>query len=179
MKTIRQSFSLPLRLAAGVFALMFTSALFAQTEAPMPAMENLPKHSDSSFLKKAAKAGSEEINISNVAASRTTNPQIKELAQTIANAHEDVGTKLASLASTKGVALPGKELGAPKWEKRDGKNFDREYLKEMVDHHENAIELFSKAAKSNDVQIATFASEQLPMFQSHLSKAKELLRAIE
>jgi len=172
--------SLPLRFLAGLLAAVFASAAVAQTEPPTLPRDrtNTVKHADSNFLKKAAKAGDEEINISTVAASRTSNPQVRELAQMIANDHQGVGAKLASLAALKGVQLPAREMGAPKWEKKDGKDFDKDYLKEMVDAHQDAVDLFSSAAKSDDAEVAAFASQQLPKLQAHLSRAKELLKTM-
>jgi putative membrane protein len=177
MKTHIRS-SLSLRFLTGLLTAVFASSLLAQTEPPLlpRERENTLKHADSNFLKKAAKSSDEEINISTVAASRTSNPQVRELAQMIANDHQGVGAKLASLAAIKGVQLPAREMGAPKWEKKDGKDFDKDYLKEMVDAHENAVDIFSNAAKSDDAEVAAFASQQLPKLQAHLSRAKELLK---
>jgi putative membrane protein len=181
MKTNSLFFSFPLRFAAGAFALLFASTLSAQTsDMPMPPVKDeTMKYADRNFLKKAAKAGEEEVNISTVAMNRSVNPQVKEFAQMIVSDHESIATQLSSLAVIKGVDLPAKETAASKWEKKGANDFDQAYLKAMVDQHGDAVELFAKAAKSDDAQIAAFASQQLPMLQSHLSKAKALLKTLE
>jgi putative membrane protein len=178
MKTNLLSFSRPLRLAVGLLASLFATALIAQ-ESPVVAHDSNAKHSYNSFLKKAAKAGHDEIAISTVAAARTSNAQVKAFANMIVSDHEGVAAKLATLAAAKHVELPAKELSAPKWEKKNANGFDKDYLKEMVDAHEGAVELFAKAAKDNDAEVAAFASHQLPTLQAHLTRAKELLNSLK
>ena len=178
MKT--PSLSFLFRMAASVLGLGVASALLSQeTPTPIPSKDSLVKMADRHFLTKAAKAGHEEIAISTVAMNRSSNLQVKEFAQQIVNEHQNLATQLLSLAATKRVELPAKDSTAAKWDKKSAKSFDKEYLKEMVDQHEDAVELFSKAAKSDDPEIAAFAGQQLPVLQSHLSKAKELLKTVQ
>src|SRR5437868_11353885 len=64
---------------------------------PTPAI----KRADRSFLEKAAKAGMEEVEISRVAAQRTTNENVRKLAQMIIADHEAANADLTALAAAR------------------------------------------------------------------------------
>lgn len=130
------------------------------------------KHSDKAFIEKAAKAGQEEVQISQVALERATNPQIRDFAQTIVNDHQQMNSELATLASSKGVALPTKEVKVDKWQSKKATEFDKDYVKEMAGEHDDAVSLFEKAAKSDDPEIAAFAQKYLPKLQAHKTAAE-------
>jgi putative membrane protein len=52
-------------------------------------------------------------------------------------------------------------------------------MKEMVSDHKDAVDLFEKASKSDDPDIAAFASKTLPKLQAHLQHAKQLESALD
>jgi len=62
--------------------------------------------------------------------------------------------------------------------RRTGSDFDREYVDQMVDHHETDVQLFQKAAKNaQDSDIRSFASSHLPKLQAHLDHANSLMKS--
>lgn len=137
------------------------------------------KKADRDFVEKAAKASMSEVAISRVAAARTSNPDVRRFAQTMIDDHESAIEKLAQLASARGIALPAKDPHPDKWEKRDAKTFDKEYLEQMVSDHENAVKLFEKQAKNGeDSDAVVYARKHLPKLQQHLQHAVDLKRAL-
>lgn len=144
-----------------------------------------PSWGDRRFLNKAAKSGMEEVAVSQVAAQKSTNPDVKAFAQMMVTAHQKVNSKLTSTASQLGVSLSDKMAEhdndvTAKWEKKEaGAEFDRDYIDQMVSDHEDAIELFGKAAKSDNSQIASLASGALPELQQHYSRAQQLQRQLK
>ena len=136
--------------------------------------------SDRDFLEKAAKSGMEEVRISRVAAQRTTNPDVKRLAERIISDHENAGEALTALAASRGVALPAKDMNPNRWEKRDAKNFDLDYIDKMISDHENAVKLFEKQANNgDDNEAVALARKYLPKMQHHLQQAKDLKRVLK
>jgi putative membrane protein len=131
------------------------------------------KHSDKAFIEKAAKSGQAELQISQIAADRATNPQIKEYASMVVNDHQQMNSDLAALAAKKGVTLPATDAKSDKWSKKKTDEFDKDYVKEMTDAHEDAVSLFEKAAKSDDPDVAAFAQKYLPKLQAHYTAAKD------
>jgi putative membrane protein len=86
-----------------------------------------------------------------------------------------------ALAQKKGVMLPARDKTMKfeeKWSKKT-KDLDDDYVKEMVDDHQDAVDLFENAAKSDDPEIAAFAMKILPKLQQHLSMAKDLSKVVK
>ena len=57
---------------------------------------------------------------------------------------------------------------------RDGENFDKAYANNQVVAHEQAIELYQKAAAGDDAEVSAWAKKTLPKLEHHLQMAKEL-----
>lgn len=128
--------------------------------------------SDRNFFEKAAKASQNEVTISQEALPHLTSPSAREFAQMMINDHTAANAELSALAMSKGVTLPApSEKVAKKWAKNT-KDVDDEYLATMVDEHKDAVDLFEKAAKSKDPEIAAFANKMLPTLRQHLAMAK-------
>ena len=137
------------------------------------------KKSDRDFMEKAAKSSMSEVAISRVAAARTSNPDVRRFAQMIIEDHEAAIEQLSTLARARAVSLPAKDPHPDKWEKRDAKDFDREYLEQMINDHENAVKLFDKHAKDGeDADAVAYARTHLPKMQQHLQQALDLKRAL-
>lgn len=137
------------------------------------------KKADRDFMEKAARASMSEVAISRVAAARTSNPDVRRFAQAMIDDHESAIEHLSRLASARSVALPAKDPHPDKWEKRDAKSFDKEYLEQMVDDHEKAVKLFEKQAKDGeDADTVAYARTHLPKMQQHLQQATDLKRAL-
>jgi putative membrane protein len=138
------------------------------------------KRADRSFIEKAAKDGLEEVEISRVVADRTSNPRIKEFAQMIVSDHETANDALATLASNRGVSLPAKGNESSRWEKKDAKDFDMDYLNKMISDHEENVRLFEKEAKDGeDPDTVAFARKILPHLQRHLEQASDLKKSLK
>ncbi len=138
-------------------------------------------HSDKSFVKKAAKSGFEEVDISRVVAARTANPQVRAFAQKMVDDHSSANEALATLATSKGVDLPAKDTDdASKWSDKSGKDLDEDYMDKMVSDHKDAVALFQKEAdKGDDADIKAFARDTLPKLQHHLEMAMDLEKTLQ
>jgi putative membrane protein len=135
--------------------------------------------SDRDFMEKAAKASMSEIAISRVAAVRTSNPEVRRFAQKMIDDHEAAIDQLGVVAGARGVSLPAKDPHPEKWEKRNAKSFDREYLDQMIDDHENMVKLFEKQARDGEnADTVAYARKHLPKMQQHLQHAIDLKRAL-
>jgi putative membrane protein len=179
------------RLIAGLCGLLLASSANAQTpvrDDPVPPAAARVRvvdpvrpieRSDRAFVEKAAKASMSEIAISRVAAARTSNPEVRRFAQTMIQDHEAAIDQLTGLATARGVSLPAKDPRPEKWEKRDAKTFDKDYLEQMIDDHEDVVRLFEKHAKDGeDADTVAYARKHLPKMQQHLQHAIDLKRAL-
>lgn len=224
------------------------------------------KRSDRRFLSKAAEDNHKEIAISQLAAERASNPEVRSYAQQIASEHRNMSQELVQLAQKKGVELENAASlttsamgggarsvdanrsmsgsgvsdstnagvatthGAPRatgpastastpaatgiptnqstatsaptsgaargtagavgatvpqdvqsdrhyrnLSRKEGAEFDKSYMKMMVDQHEADVKLFERAAKeAEDSEVRSFASRHLPSLQQHLQRATNL-----
>ena len=149
------------------------------TPTPTPTAASTLAHSDKGFLRKAAKAGMKEIDVSQAVMDHLSNPQARSFAQQMITDHTAANNGLMALAQQKGVEIPATDDSSliNDWTKKTD-NVDRAYIKEMVSDHEEAVKLFEKASKSSDPDVAAFAQKTLPTLQHHLSMAQDLKSTI-
>jgi putative membrane protein len=123
---------------------------------------------DRTFIEKAAKAGMKEVAVSQAVLGNLSNQAVQQFAQMMVTDHTAANAELKTLAAQKGVALTETaERFTEKWS-NNKRNTDKDYVEEMEDDHKEAIDLFEKAAKSEDPDIAAFARKTLPKLQQHL-----------
>lgn len=141
-----------------------------------PANTNL-SHSDRKFLRMAGESGLKEVTISQDVLSRLTDPRIRDFAQMMITDHSSANTQLTQLATRKGVEIPAlKPKVEQKWAGKTS-DVDEDYIKAMVKDHDEAVELFEKAQKSDDPEIAAFAQQTLPTLRHHLAMARDLKKS--
>lgn len=139
---------------------------------------------DRNFFEKAAKSGQKELVVSQTVLSQLSAPGAREFAEMMVREHTAANEELMALAQRKGVDMSDvhesrdQERLTRRWsDKNDDLNED--YLKEMVKDHEDAVELYEKAAKSEDPEIAAFAQKTLPKLQHHLEMARTQHKSVE
>ena len=134
---------------------------------------------DKEFVMTAAQGGMAEVNLGQMASSKTTNPDVKAFADRMVADHSKANDELKQLAQNKGMALPGNldkesQQLADKLSKMTGKDFDKEYINDMVNDHEKVVNAFDKASKSaTDPDLRAWTTKTLPTLQDHLRMAKE------
>ena len=132
------------------------------------------------FLTEAAEGNIAEIQLSTLALTRTQNPEVRALAQQIITDHVSVSDAIKPIAEKKSVTLP-LELNSKhkslseKLTKISGAEFDREYVKAMVEDHEKDVKAFQTQAQSGtDAEVKDFAAKTVPKLEMHLAMAREL-----
>jgi putative membrane protein len=130
------------------------------------------------FIKDAAMGGMAEVELGKIAAEKATNSQVKEFGQRMQKDHGKANDELKKLASDKAVELPKELEGKHKstverLSKLAGNEFDREYMRVMVDDHKETVDKFQREAKSGkDADVKNFASKSLPTLKEHLALAQ-------
>lgn len=157
----------------------------ATTTTTTPAAGARLERADRRFVERAAEGGMAEVALAQVARERATDPQVKAFAQRMAQDHGQANQALAQLAGTKGVELPKEP---PRDARRDvermgamkpGPDFDRAYMKHMVDDHKKTVTEFGKASReARDPEVKAFAAKQLPTLENHLELAQTTYNAM-
>ena len=126
------------------------------------------------FMKEAAAGGMMEVDLGNVAMKNSSTQQIKDFGKMMVDDHSKANEQLKSLASVKNIDLPtmvnsDKQEKIDKLTKETGADFDKDYVKMMVDDHKEDIDHFKDALdKAKDPDIKAFISNTLPVLQKHL-----------
>jgi putative membrane protein len=122
---------------------------------------------DKTLMKKAAKGGMMEVAMGNIAAQNGQSDDVKSLGKRMVTNHSKANDELKSIASQKGVTLPGKEPTL-KWDS------DKACMNMMLkDHEKDLAEFQEEATTGSDPEVKKFAEDTAKMVQEHLDLAKE------
>ena len=133
-----------------------------------------------SFWNEAAQSGMAEVMLGNLALQKSSNEEVKQMAQKIVDDHTAANNELKDLAATKSATLPTEVNSKQKGTYAtlialSGEEFDKEFIKVMVKDHEKAVGLFQKQVnKGADADVKAFAAKTLPTLQGHLESAKAM-----
>jgi putative membrane protein len=133
---------------------------------------------DKEFVSKAGMGGMAEVQMGNLELCKASNADVKAFGQRMVTDHSQANQELQQLAVTKGLALPTELAGEHKeaFDKLSGltgSEFDKAYMKHMVEDHEKDVAEFDKASTSaTDADVKGWAGKTLPTLKSHLEQAK-------
>jgi putative membrane protein len=103
------------------------------------------------FVENAALSNMAEIQLGQLAQQKAQDPEVKQFAQTMIDAHTKAQSELQQAASASGLAVPSSldskhQKIHDKLSNLNGAAFDKQYLKVMVDAHNDARKLLEKRA---------------------------------
>lgn len=137
-------------------------------------------HGDRKFVEFAGQAGLAEVAAGQLAQQKAANEQVKQFGARMVQDHTKANDELKQLAGGKGVNLPTEpdrkhRHEADKLQKLSGAEFDRAFMKQMVEDHKKVVSEFEKHAKdAKDADVKAFASKTLPALREHLQMAQSL-----
>jgi putative membrane protein len=138
-----------------------------------------------SFVTIAGQANMAEIDLANLALSKTQNENVKQFAQMMIADHSKANDELKELALQKKYQFPGdvnmtQKTLADNLSKLSGAAFDKEFAKAMVADHEAAVKLFSNESKTGkDADLKAWAGTTLPTLKAHWQQAQVLQTALK
>jgi putative membrane protein len=137
--------------------------------------------SDRKFIEKAAEGGMFEVQAAQLAASKATDPEVKNFASKLVDDHTQANNELVQIANAKKVELPaapprGKRREVEKLGKLSGSQFDQQFVREVgIKDHEKDIKDFEKASeKVKDADLKAWVQKTLPHLREHLALAQKL-----
>ena len=161
------------------------SANQAKLDSPSQSQPIAADEATASFLVDAANGGMAEVEMGGLAQQKAVNPEVKQFGAMMTQDHSGANAKVKALAAQRNVTLPmtmGDDHRAQKEEldKKTGAEFDRAYMKAMVNYHEDDIKKFEDAAeKISDNEVKTFITSTLPTLRTHLDSAKAIQKRIK
>ena len=132
------------------------------------------------FVKKAGVAGLYEVRAAELAREKAQTEAVREFAGMMLDDHRKANEELRTLAKKRSWNVPA-ELD-PKHEelvdrlaKLEGAEFEREYARQQLDAHEQAVALFKEESQSGkDPELKVWATQKLSTLQGHLEEAQAL-----
>lgn len=136
--------------------------------------------SDATFARKAAAGGMAEIELSKLAAQKTSDSKIKDFAAMMVTDHSNAGDSLAVIAKNKNITLPS-ALDPEHQKKYDdlsaksGADFDKAYVKIMIADHKGALALMQdESTNGKDADLKAFATKVAVTVQMHLDAINKI-----
>jgi len=132
------------------------------------------------FAVEAANGGMMEVELGKIAQDKAVNARIKNFGAMMVQDHGAANEELKRLATSKNITLPqsvgnDKQKDIDDLNKKTGTNFDKAYMKMMLDDHKKDIKKFEDAGKDlKDADVKSFAMKTLPTLQKHLDSAKAI-----
>jgi putative membrane protein len=128
---------------------------------------------DKKFAMMVAQTDLAEIELGNMALQKSSDSQVKQLAQKIVDDHTKTSTAMKEIATKKGLTVPTEpdakhKALATKLQAQSGKDFDKAFLKANSQDHHKVVSAFQKESNSGkDPDIKQFATQFLPAIQEH------------
>lgn len=140
---------------------------------------------DRDFLERATQGNNGEIAIGGLPAGRALRPEVLQFGQRMVRDHRAANAQLGAVARQLGIhALPSSlgehQAAYDRLIDRNGDPFDSEFMKVMIDDHNQAVLLYQGAIRSVvDPRLKRYAVATLPTIQAHLAHAKSLAALAE
>jgi putative membrane protein len=134
------------------------------------------------FVEKAGTGGLAEVEMGELGAQKAKNGQVKAFAKQMVADHMKANQELLTAIKGKGVQVPSSQTAmhkttVEKFRQQDaGKDFDRDYMEQMIQDHKAAVELFEAAADDAtlDLELRSYAKRTLPALRDHLKQAQTI-----
>lgn len=136
----------------------------------------------SEFVAQAGTGGLAEVEMGELGAQKARNADVKAFAKRMVIDHKKANEALATAIKGKGLQVPSSQSETNKAmldkfrQMEAGKDFDRDYIEQMVEDHKTDIELFETAADNAklDALLRAYATQILPTLRDHLKQAQAI-----
>ncbi len=135
---------------------------------------------DLDFMNAAGAGSMAEVELGRLAVEKAESSDVKEFGRKMIEDHSKALEELKKLAEQKNAELPKDILPTQKevkdkLSKLNGAEFDKEYVKAMVEDHKKDVTAFEAVSKTaTDADVKVFATKTLPTLKMH----KEMIEGI-
>jgi putative membrane protein len=135
---------------------------------------------DKQFLTKASQGGYDEVQLSKLAETKATNPQVKAFAHKMVVEHTALAARMQPFAQAWGLTPPTSmdsdhQAEFDKLNGLSGADFDKEYMNVMEKDHHEALDLFNEEAKTTtDMKFKAAVMHGQSVVAAHTHMADDL-----
>lgn len=128
---------------------------------------------DRKFAMMVAQTDLAEIQVGNLALQKSSDPQVKQIAQRLVDDHTKTSDALKQIATSKGLTVPTEtdskhKALETKLQGESGKDFDKDFLSANSSDHHKVIQAFEKESSyGQDSDLKQFAAKFLPVIKEH------------
>jgi putative membrane protein len=126
-----------------------------------------------------------EVDYSQIAVDKATNPSVKEYASMMVKEHGAMVTSVKDLAARLSVTPASNDKTNDLKEEvskdindlnaKTGKDFDKEFIDEQIDMHQETLDLLNDLdGRTTNADLKTAIAEAKPKVQAHLDQAKAI-----
>lgn len=139
---------------------------------------------DKKFLATAAQSDVNEIKLSQLAEQKATDPAVKNFASTMVKEHKKLSASMKPFADEWGLTPPtdmdsDHQKEADKLNGLSGKDFDKEYMSQMVSDHTKALSEFTSEAKdTKDMKFRAAVLKGKTVVAAHKNMAYDLKKKL-
>jgi len=155
----------------------------SQTAAPGQAQKKLGEK-DKAFAKEAALGGMAEVELGKLAQQNAQNDDVKQFGARMVQDHSDANQQLMTILTAKDFSVPQQldekhRKTMEKLSKMRGAEFDRAYMRDMVEDHDTDVKKFrQQATHGNDADLKAFAQKTLPVLEQHQKMAHDISKSL-
>ena len=137
-----------------------------------------PQDKARDFLHDALQGDNSEVMLGKIAAEKGGAPEVKHYGQMLVDDHSKHRDKVLAAGSSLGLADDQQPMDAAlkerdKLSKLQGRDFDKEFARYMVDDHRKDLGEYRKAARMTG-PVGKMARGTIPTLQKHLSEAEKI-----
>jgi putative membrane protein len=153
------------------------AALLGAALVPSAALADSPRE----FLRHALQGDNSEMMLGRLAAERGRSSGVRDYGQTLASDHSQAREEVLDVGRRFGLR-PDRDPAPEAREERNklmelrGRDFDREFVRYMIEDHRKDIADFRDEAREHHGPVSDLAQRQLPTLQKHLDMALALGR---
>jgi len=140
---------------------------------------------DHHFAMKVAQSGMAEVELAKLAQDKASDSEVKQFASKLEQDHTKANQELKEIAQKNNWDIPSQvspvqQATKEKFSKLSGAEFDREFMREMLQNHRMAVTEFKwHSEHASNADLKQFASKTLPTLEQHLETAQELHAKLE
>src|SRR4051794_15569224 len=139
---------------------------------------------DKSFAQEAAMGGMAEVELGKLAQQNAQNDDVKQFGARMVQDHSDANQQLMTLLTAKDFSVPQQldekhRRAMDRLSKMRGAEFDRAYMRDMVEDHDTDVKKFRQQAQhGNAADLKAFAQKTLPVLEQHQKLAHDLSKSM-
>jgi len=139
---------------------------------------------DKNFAKEAAMGGMAEVELGKLAQQNAQDNDVKQFGAKMVQDHSAANQELTPILAEKDVTAPQQldekhRKTLDKLSKMRGAEFDRAYMREMVEDHDKDVKKFRQEAEhGKDADLKAFAQKTLPVLEQHQKMAHDTSKSL-